>query len=78
MSNYSIFNAHIFARGTKQILKGICYFFAEKILGGLGGYPPTSCVYGYHIRSLPNSLNRCTIRLSRVTFIVGKTISVDH
>lgn len=37
MSNYSMFNAHIFARGTKQILKGICYFFAEKILGGLGG-----------------------------------------
>lgn len=36
MSNYSKFNAHIFARGTKQILIGICYFFAEKILGGLG------------------------------------------
>jgi len=36
MSNYSIFNAHIFARGTKQILKGICYFFAEKILGAWG------------------------------------------
>lgn len=39
MSSYSSLNAHIFARGTKQILIGICYFFAEKITGGLGGYP---------------------------------------
>jgi hypothetical protein len=36
MSSYSSLNAHIFARWTKQILSGICYFFAEKILGGLG------------------------------------------
>lgn len=38
MSNYSPFNAHIFARGTTQILIGICYFFVEKIQGGLGDY----------------------------------------
>lgn len=38
MSNYSRFNAHIFARWIKQILNGICYFFAEKILGGLGDF----------------------------------------
>lgn len=38
MSNYSSLNAHIFARWTKQILIRICYFFAEKILGGLGEF----------------------------------------
>lgn len=38
MSNDSSLNAHIFARCTKQILIGICYFFAEKITGGLGDF----------------------------------------
>lgn len=38
MSNCSSLNAHIFARWTKQIPLSICYFFAEKILGGLGDF----------------------------------------